>query len=299
MKPDIDREIRMIPIDRIDVLNTRDRNARAFEMITGNIQAIGLKKPITVAVRPGSDGAERYVVVCGEGRLKAYRNLGESRIPAQIISVSDEDAFIMSLAENIARRRVRPLELLAGISSLQDRGYSTKAIAEKTGLTTTYVHGILTLINQGEDRLLVAVQKGLVPLTVALTILAAGDNDKTIQLAMQEAYELGHLRGKDLVETRRIVERRRIAGPSVSRAGTKRVPDVTSHSLVRAYRKEVERKKLFARKAMLTEKRLVFIAGALRGLFADENFLNLLRAEGLDTLPRYLADRVASFEGGV
>ena len=34
-------------------------------------------------------------------------------------------------------------------------------------------------------------------------------------------------------------------------------------------------------------------AGAqVRQLLADENFTNLLRAEGLDTLPQYLADRV-------
>ena len=37
---------------------------------------------------------------------------------------------------------------------------------------------------------------------------------------------------------------------------------------------------------------LLFIVGALRQLLADENFTNLLRAEGLDTLPQYLADRV-------
>lgn len=32
------------------------------------------------------------------------------------------------------------------------------------------------------------------------------------------------------------------------------------------------------------------IVGALRQRLADENFTNLLRAEGLDTLPQYLAD---------
>lgn len=291
-KPTKDREIRMIPVDRIDVLNMRDRNARVFDTIVGNIKTIGLKKPITVTARPGIDGAERYILVCGEGRLKAFQSLGETRIPAQVISVSDEDAFIMSLTENIARRQCRPLELLAGITSLKARGYSPKAIAEKTGLTMTYVQGILTLISRGEERLVVGVQKGNIPLSVALTIVGAGDNDKAVQLAMQEAYELGQLRGKQLHEMRRILERRRVAGAGVSRAVSKRIPDVTTHSLVRAFRKEVERKKLFARKASLTEKRLVFVAGALRGLFGDENFLNLLRAEGLDTLPKYLADRV-------
>jgi ParB family chromosome partitioning protein len=272
---------------------------RVFETVVLNIKAIGLKKPITVSVRPGSDGAERYVLVCGEGRLKAFQNMGETRIPAQVISVSDEDAFIMSLTENIARRHWRPLELLAGITTLKSRGYSPKAIAEKTGLTMTYVQGVLTLISRGEERLLIGVQKGNIPLSVALTIVSAGDNDNAVQSAMQEAYELGQLRGKELIEMRAILHRRRMSGPGVVRNGLRQASDVTAHSLVRAFRKEVERKKLFARKANLTETRLTFVAGALRGLFADENFINLLRAEGLDTLPKYLADRVNTHGGNV
>ena len=45
-----------------------------------------------------------YLLVCGEGRLNAFRILGETHIPALVVDVTDEDAFIMSLAENIARR---------------------------------------------------------------------------------------------------------------------------------------------------------------------------------------------------
>ena len=36
----------------------------------------------------------------------------------------------------------------------------------------------------------------------------------------------------------------------------------------------------------------MFIIGALRNLIMDENFSTLLRAEGLDTLPSFLAERV-------
>ena len=287
-----ERELRMIPVDRIEVLNARERNTRVYDTIVGNIQTIGLKKPITVTARPGPDGAERYILVCGEGRLKAFQSLGEPRIPAQVIEVDDDDAFIMSLTENIARRHCRPLELLAGIASLNEKGCSEREIARKTGLTVTYVHGIVTLLARGEERLLVAVQKGRVPLSVALQIVSAGDDDLAIQRSMQEAYELGELRGRQMIEMRRLVERRRVAGIRLSHGPSKRVSGVTTHSLVRAFRREVERKQLFVRKASLTEKRLVFITGALRGLYADENFVNLLRAEGLDTLPKYLADRI-------
>lgn len=287
-------EMRMIPINLIDVLNPRERNKNVFEEIVGNIKAIGLKKPITVTPRAGPDGVERYLLICGEGRMKAFRSLGEEAIPALVVTVSDENAFIMSLTENIARRQYRPLELLAGIEQLRDQGYDKKVIAQKTGLTLEYVHGILMLLKNGEERLLVAVERGRIPLNAALTIAGAGDDDKDIQAALQDAYESGKLRGKQLIQARRVIESRQNLGRSVARGTPRNRPDVTTSSLVRVYQKEVDRQKQMVKKAEIAQQRLLFVVGALRELFADEHFATLLRAEGLDSLPKYLADRVWS-----
>lgn len=285
-------DLRMIPIDRIDVLNPRDRNEDVFAEIVKNIGAIGLKKPITVTPRPGSDGAERYLLVCGEGRMKALRKLGETRVPALVVQVDDEGAFIMGLAENVARRMYRPLELLAGITQLKVKGYSPAVIAQKTGLTLPYVTDILTLIDQGEERLLVAVERGRVPLTIAIDISRAGNSDKTVQAALQEAYETGQLRGRQLMNARRLVQSRQRLGRSINRHASPQHADVTTSSLVRAYQKEVKRQQLMVRRASFAQQRLLFVTGALRQLFAEENFVTLLRAEGLDALPKYLADRI-------
>jgi ParB family chromosome partitioning protein len=228
-------EVRMIPVDQIEVINPRERNGRVFNEIVVNIRTIGLKKPIKVTPRVTSDGVEKYLLVCGEGRLKAFRSLGEPTIPALVVNISDEDAFIMSLAENIARRRCRPLELLAGIRQMQEHGYTPKAIAEKTGLTQQYVQGILTLLHQGEERLVVAVEKGQIPLNAALTIVGAGDDDAAIQAALQEAYESGKLRGKPLMNARRIIERRKALGRSAGCIMSGKVPDITTSSLIRTY----------------------------------------------------------------
>jgi len=286
-------ELQMIPLDRIEVLNPRERNSRVFEQIVGNIQSIGLKKPIIVTPRPGSNG-EYYLLICGEGRFKAFKTLGHREIPAIVMNVDDESAFIMSLTENIARRRISPLELLAGIGQLRDQGYDKKAIAHKTGLSQEYVQGILYLLKNGEERLLVAVGSGRIPLSAAITIAGAGNDDKAIQTALQEAYESGKLRGSHLIQARRVIERRRRHGRSVSHGVAVRKPDkdVTTSSLVRNYQREVERQKLLVRKAEIAQRNLLFIVGALRQLLADENFTNLLRAEGLESLPQYLADRV-------
>ena len=217
-----------------------------------------------------------------------------------VMHVDDELAFIMSLTENIARRKFSPLELLAGIEQLRDQGYDRKTISDKTGLSYEYVQGVLQLLQNGEQRLLMAVGSGRIPLSAAITIAGAGNDDKAIQSAMQEAYESGTLRGNQLILARRVIERRRTQGKSIGgrMSSRKSTDEVTTHSLVRNYQREVERQRLLVRKAENAQRNLLFVVGALRQLLADENFTTLLRAEGLDTLPQYLAERVWARGGG-
>jgi ParB family chromosome partitioning protein len=70
---------------------------------------------------------------------------------------------------------------------------------------------------------------------------------------------------------------------------------LSSTALIRAYREDVDRKRVLIRKANATRDRLIFIAEAMRKLLAEENFITLLRAEGLDTLPMNLADRIQAW----
>ena len=89
-----------------------------------------------------------------------------------------------------------------------------------------------------------------------------------------------------------MIERRKSLGRSVARTTARTREPVTSSSLVRTYQKEVERQKLMVRKAEIAQQRWLFLVSALRQLLSDENFVNLLRAEGLDTLPKQLSERV-------
>jgi len=50
------------------------------------------------------------------------------------------------------------------------------------------------------------------------------------------------------------------------------------------------------KRAVLTQSRLLFVVEAMRTLLADENYSNLLRAEGLLTLPRPLAELISARE---
>lgn len=284
-------DLQMIPVDQIAVLNPRDRNGRVFEEIVGNIKNIGLKKPVTVTPRDGLEDGKRYLLICGEGRFKAFKSLGEKEIPALVVAVNDEDAFIMSLTENIARRKYSALELLISIEQLSEQGYDKRVIAQKTGLSLDYIRGILLLFEKGEERLLAAVESGRVPLSVAITIAGASD-EEAVQAALQDAYENGQLRGGQLMQTRRVLQRRNALGKTLKHRPGRKGAAVTTTSLVRNYQNEVERQKLTIKKAEFTQQRLLFVIEALRQLLADEHFSNLLRAEGLDTLPKQLAERV-------
>jgi len=109
-----------------------------------------------------------------------------------------------------------------------------------------------------------------------------------------QAYENKLLRGRRLITAKRLIEQRRRRGKGLRVNGQwhKRDRTLSSNSLIRAYREDVDRKRLLIRKANSTRDRLIFVTEALRKLFADENFVTLLRAEGLDTLPQNLAERI-------
>jgi ParB family chromosome partitioning protein len=291
MKERRDLEVHMIPLEHITVVNPRERGKRKFKQIVDNIANLGLKKPITVTPKETANGVEEYYLVCGQGRYEAYKILGEKEIPALVVHVTKGELLLMSLVENLARRQHSTIELVRDISDLRDRGYSFTDIAAKTALDVTYVRGMVKLLKKGEERLLQAVEKGQIPVSVAVTI--ASSDDHQIQKALTEAYEKNTLRGNRLLAARRLVEKRKTDGKGI-RSGSRKqnVDAVSSQKLLRTYQKETARQRLVIQKSKLCETRLLFVVSALRQLFEDDHFITLLRAETLDTLPTYLSTQI-------
>jgi ParB family chromosome partitioning protein len=286
-KADATPVVEMIPLDAIEVVNPRVRNKRVFKEIVDNIATIGLKRPITVA-RKAAPGDTRYDLVCGQGRLEAFRSLRQAFIPAIVIDASEQDCMVMSLVENLARRQHRAIDLLHDIGGLKSRGYDEIDIAAKTGLTLEYVRAVIRLLETGEHRLLRAVESGHLPVSVAVEIAEADDTE--VQRVLHEAYERKLLRGSKLVAVKRLLAQRQRRGKRLDKNGTKRPLSV--ERLLRTYRDDADKKRAMVRKADATKGRLVFVIEALRTLFNDDNFVNLLRAEGLETLPGNIGVRL-------
>ncbi|QXX76123.1 plasmid partitioning protein RepB C-terminal domain-containing protein [Methylovirgula sp. HY1] len=288
-----ERKVKMISIDRINVLNPRERSKIQHRDITNNISDIGLKRPITVSRRTDSDETG-YDLVCGQGRLEAFLKLGASEIPAIVIDASEADCLVMSLVENIARRRHRPIDLMREVGHLHKRGYSDTEIAAKIGVTANWAGSIVNLLERGEERLVSAVETGLIPISFAIDIARAPDSES--QNLLMEAYAGGEIKGKKLGMVRRMLDRRQKHSKEIGdsergpKVGTRKL---TSGDLTKLYQREAEKQQILIKKSNYTQASLLFIVQALKELMADSEFTALLRAAQLETMPRALAMRIS------
>ena len=290
-----DFTIETIPVVRITVLNPRVRDKKKFLEIVDSIAKVGLKQPIKVSRIKGPDGEAAYNLVYGQGRLEAFIALGQRAIPAIVVDVDEQDCLIMSLVENVARRRHRPMELLREIATLKERGYTDTQIGRKIGFSRNYVQRIRRLLEAGEERLLVAVESGRMPLSVAVAIAAA--DDEHVQQVLADAYENDDLSGKQLIDARRRVEQRQRYGKACRTVHDDHGrTNTSSASVVRQLKSQAERQRLTIKRAEVTEGRLQLIVQGLRMLLSDEHFVTLLRAEDVHTLPAPLARLIEELE---
>ena len=285
-----DPRVKLIPVDRIRIVNPRSRDKKRFERIVESIATAGLKRPITVTRgEPGEGGVETFDLVCGQGRLEAFIALGQREIPVLVRGMSRTDGLVASLVENIARRRVRSLDQVRMIHWMKAQGQAFAEIARKTGLGAEYVKDILGMLDKGEDRLLEAVLHGKIPVTIATRISGASDEES--QRLLMDAYEAKEMNQKSLTAFKRIVDHRRHFGRNYGARRTPGSQRTTAESLVRAYKHEAQRQRLIVKKAKLCDARLRSVSWALKKLVGDEDYVTLLRAEKMETMPKFLAER--------
>lgn len=289
------RQLKVIRIDQIRILNPRARNQRNFSEIVKSIAQVGLKRPITVSPRVSKTDSFEYDLVCGQGRIEAFVQLGQEAIPALLVEAEESDCLVMSLVENCARRQHRAIDLLDDINTLRKRGYDDREIAEKIGVTQEYIRMISTLLGKGEERLVNAVEIGILPLNMAIEIAKSDDDE--VQRALTQAYTEKKLRGKKLVAVRRLIDQRRrrgkhLHGQRFGRSDGAKRP-LTTESMIRVYRQEADRQRLLIKKAEVTQNRLLFIVEAMRALRDDREFSRLLQLENLGLMPAFLEERIS------
>jgi len=210
-----------------------------------------------------------------------------------VIDAVEEDCLVMSLVENVARRQHRPIDLMNEIGSLKARGKTDSDIAKIIGTTASWVSMIVGLLERGEEKLLTAVETGLIPLSIATDI--ARSSESNIQNILTEAYERG-IKGRRNTQLRHLLEMRArkdklVRGNSSSSIQSKR-KKMTPSELRRLFEKEAERQRLMVKKASYTHDRVVFAMEALKELLSVRDFESLLYSEQLNSLPKLIQLRL-------
>jgi ParB/RepB/Spo0J family partition protein len=175
MKP-----INDIPISQI-IPGKNDRtifDESGLRELTESIKGHGLIQPITVR---SSKGGRYFEIIAGERRFRACRLLGWQTIPAVVTSLKDEDASAVTLAENIARKSLDPIdEACAYQSRIESFGWSIEDLSKYAGTSTIHIQFRLKLL-----RLISEIQKlirgGNILIGYA-QILADADLDSNFQL---------------------------------------------------------------------------------------------------------------------
>lgn len=273
-----------VPVVAVKVPNSRKNGKNRSAKLVRSIRNVGLKKPITVSHRGKSNS---YELVCGEGRLDAYSQLRQAEIPAIVTDLSTEECILMSLVENIARRRHTPVELVSDIGRLA-KHYRVPDIAAKLDLGQDFVKAIIYLLKHGENRLVSAVERGIVPPTLALEIARA--KNPAVQGALLESYVKDRHTARQIILIRQLVEQRHRATKRAEVATDQMTPE----ALARTYRQEMNRRQLIEQTAKLAHGRLIFIIGSLKKLLGERMFASVLRDQGLDKLPLPILRRMSA-----
>lgn len=188
--------------------------------LVSSIREKGLIEPVVVRPKEG-----KFEVVAGARRFEACKRLRWSKIPCIIRNLSDRDAFEMSLAENIQRKTMNPMEEALAFRLYVDRkGWGGESyLAKKLGKSQEYISQRLSLLSLPKKVRQRIIRRQINP-SVAVEI--AKVPDRTLQIALSDRAVTDHLTVAVVRETARSIragrpwrERGRVPSPTMSSLG--------------------------------------------------------------------------------
>ncbi|HZZ19211.1 MAG TPA: ParB/RepB/Spo0J family partition protein [Opitutaceae bacterium] len=107
-----------------------------------SIRSEGLLQPIVVR-----KAGEKYQLIAGERRWRAFQQLKIKTIPARIVEASDASAASIGLIENLQREGLNAIEEALGFASLvRDFDLTQETAAERVGKSRASVANALRLL---------------------------------------------------------------------------------------------------------------------------------------------------------
>ena len=169
----------------------------ALSELADSIAQHGVLQPLLV--RPIFGGG--YQLIAGERRWRASRIAGLTQVPVIIKELSDDDAAVISLIENLQREDLNPVEEALGFASLiKDFDLTQEEAARRVGKSRPVVANALRLLKLPE-KVLDYVRENKLSAGHARAI-AAIDDEKTALLVAETVIE----KSLSVRETERMVK---------------------------------------------------------------------------------------------
>lgn len=142
-------EYRNVAIEVLEESPTNPRkrfNQASLMELAESFKSQGVLQPLVV--RTKNDDASKYEVVAGSRRLRAAQMAELKAVPVRVVELSDSDAVLAQVTENLQREDIHPLEEAFGFRSLldlNDPNYTIATLAAKAGKSEAYVQGRIKL----------------------------------------------------------------------------------------------------------------------------------------------------------
>lgn len=129
---DVGRHHLKLSVDEVDPNPYQPRKVfpqQELEELAASISEVGLLQPISVRqVR------DRYQIIAGERRWRAYKLLGRSTIEALVMPVEESDMVVLALVENIDREDLSDYEIGKALRQVESLFPTRKKLAEALGM---------------------------------------------------------------------------------------------------------------------------------------------------------------------
>ncbi len=179
--------VRDIPIGRIKTSPYQPRTdfvSNDISSLAKSISQLGLLQPITVREHNG------FELVCGERRLRAAKLAGLEVVPCLVAKLSDSEAAVACLTENLQRKDLNCFEQAEGIRRLIcEFELTQQQAAVMLGLSQPSVANKLRLLKLSEEHRRQIIENGLTE-RHARTILSADESVRDEILAAAIEHKL-------------------------------------------------------------------------------------------------------------
>lgn len=132
---------------RISPTNRKRFNEEALLSMAANVKQYGILQHLLVRpVKPTAELPQRFEIVAGERRFRSAVLAGLTTVPVRIKYLTDVEAAVIQLLENIQREDPHPLEEAEGYQSLMHTHcYTIEQLIEHTKKSRAYIYARLKL----------------------------------------------------------------------------------------------------------------------------------------------------------